>query len=206
MKLMHYAAKEVKEVESKAQRSGSMDGPMGKPFGFWLSVDDDPETSWKGWCEGEEFRLSALAYEHEVTLRGGAKILYIRTQMELQALTMEYKIGLPGIEGNPYEHTFNSKFIYNLDWERIAKQWQGIIITPYIWECRLAPDTTWYYGWDCASGCIWDAEAIESIKLVRINEKYKHVVERTLSEMMAEVRTTMADLGIPTGPTKEVSE
>jgi hypothetical protein len=48
-----------------------------------------------------------------------------------------------------------------IDWQRVAEQHQGIIITPYQWECRYSID--WYYIWDCASGCIWDPDAIESI-------------------------------------------
>ena len=40
----------------------------------------------------------------------------------------------------------------------------GIIIAPYQWYCRMTVD--WYYTWDCASGCIWNLDAIESVNAV----------------------------------------
>ena len=30
----------------------------------------------------------------------------------------------------------------------------------------------WYHGWDCASGCIWDLKAIDSINVRRSRAKY----------------------------------
>lgn len=36
-------------------------------------------------------------------------------------------------------------------------------ITPYCWPARMDPDLIWYYGWDCASGCIWDASTIHQV-------------------------------------------
>ena len=29
---------------------------------------------------------------------------------------------------------------------------------------RLDMETRWYYGWDCASGCVWDASAVQSVE------------------------------------------
>jgi hypothetical protein len=52
-------------------------------------------------------------------------------------------------------------------WDRLRERYQGLIVTPYIWERRLTmgngPDAMWYYFWDCASGCIWDPAAIASV-------------------------------------------
>lgn len=35
---------------------------------------------------------------------------------------------------------------------------------------RLDNRCTWYYGWDCASGCIWDKDAIEHYYLIKEQE------------------------------------
>jgi len=53
----------------------------------------------------------------------------------------------------------------NINWPAVAEKYDGIIIAPYIWQRRLSdnPDHFWYYGWDCASGCIWNTEVIEEI-------------------------------------------
>ncbi len=53
------------------------------------------------------------------------------------------------------------KITYQLEWDKVKDKYQGIIIAPYQWECRLALETCWYYGWDCASGCIWDLDCIK---------------------------------------------
>ncbi len=53
-----------------------------------------------------------------------------------------------------------------IDWIKVAKQYAGLIIAPYQWGYRLEPGTHWYYGWDCASGCIWDASVIERIEAI----------------------------------------
>ncbi len=47
--------------------------------------------------------------------------------------------------------------------DQVAKLYQGIIIAPYCYSIRLDNDCFWYYPWDCASGCIWDATAIAAL-------------------------------------------
>ena len=45
----------------------------------------------------------------------------------------------------------------------------GIIISPYQWDCRLALESGWYYGWDCSSGCIWDISCIQDFIFLEEN-------------------------------------
>lgn len=40
---------------------------------------------------------------------------------------------------------------------------------PYQWRRRNERGFSWYYGWDCASGCIWRASAIREIRLIEID-------------------------------------
>lgn len=54
-------------------------------------------------------------------------------------------------------------FVIWLDWAAIGKLYDGIIIAPYLWERRLNGGAMWYYGWDCASGCIWNPRAISEV-------------------------------------------
>lgn len=44
---------------------------------------------------------------------------------------------------------------YDIDWPRLATEYDGIEIAPYLWERRLSEECRWYYSWDCASGCLW---------------------------------------------------
>jgi hypothetical protein len=112
-----------------------------KPRGFWVS-DDADECNWRSWCESEEFGCGPK-FAHEIYLHPSARILIIGTNEEFDAFNAEY--GVRDI----------SEYIA---WDRVCAEYQGIIITPYLYERRFGP--LWYYTWDCASGCIWDADAI----------------------------------------------
>lgn len=125
--------------------------------GFWVSVEGG-EPSWRDWCAETGFRPHALVCEHKVNLKPTAKILYITNEAELRQFTKKYR------DRTSPQNTPSSTWA--IDWDLVAVTYQGIIITPYLWGCRLDSATIWYYGWDCASGCIWDISAIESVKLM----------------------------------------
>lgn len=122
-----------------------------KPTGFWFSIDE----SWKEWCEENEFKIKSLAYKHKVTLKETANILLLEEPEQLVRFTVHYRANyLP------------TKIIDYIDWPRLATEYDGIIITPYQYSCRYEPMVFWYYGWDCACGCIWNIDAVESIELI----------------------------------------
>ncbi len=145
MKLIHYSKAPLESVASKDQ----YDAPGMKPEGLWLSVG----KAWQEWCEGEEFSLGNLERRYSIKLSSNARLLLLTTESSIRAFSDKY-----GRESEYRGETTGSLYV---DWQRLAKQWQGIIIAPYQWRCRL--DLIWYYGWDCASGCVWDKEAIASI-------------------------------------------
>lgn len=119
-----------------------------KPSGLWLSVGE----SWKHWCEEENYCLARLKNVFRVTLKSSANIALIQSEQELQSFHFQW-----------------SEPVLTLDqrwpnWRSIAQRFDGILITEYFWNCRLdRPSSNWYYGWDCASGCIWNPIAIESV-------------------------------------------
>lgn len=123
-----------------------------KPRGLWLSAEDDtPEShGWKDWCEGEAFWLDNLKWRTEITLHPDANVLRLATAQEIVAFSDRY-CDLP----YPLHDWVN--------WPRVVPLYQGIIIAPYQWRLRLEHGMIWYYGWDCASGCIWDLAAIDSV-------------------------------------------
>ena len=49
-----------------------------------------------------------------------------------------------------------------IDWVRVANDYSGIEISPYLYEARMKH--MWYYGWDVASGCIWGSGVIRKFK------------------------------------------
>lgn len=42
-------------------------------------------------------------------------------------------------------------------WPLVASLYDGILIPRYLWSIRFR---NWYYGWDCASGCVWNTDVI----------------------------------------------
>lgn len=131
----------------------------GKPDGFWVSVEGPDD--WPAWCRGEEFRLGSLRYVLEVTLDPAAKILRLTSPAALADFHRIY--------AGPGKYPDDPVNRWGIAWSMVAADgWAGIIIAPYQWSCRYGMD--WYYGWDCASGCIWDLSAIRTIAPVETAE------------------------------------
>ena len=153
MKLIHYANAEF-SLEPKEYDQELLTWKA-KPNGLWVSVQG--KDDWKNWCESEEFRVENLAVSYEVKLKKNANICYLKSKEELFDFTKKYPSKTRVFD--PDSDT------YQLNWSEISEHYQGIIIPKYLWECRLALESSWYYGWDCASGCIWDLECIKEFKL-----------------------------------------
>lgn len=120
-----------------------------KPAGLWVSVEG--EDDWPSWCRGEEFNPEGLRVSHRVTLAPGANVLLISTGKALDEFHETYAVG-----NEPYAVLRKA----SIDWRKVATDYDGIIIAPYRWNHRLSH--LWYYGWDCASGCIWNLDAIQA--------------------------------------------
>lgn len=147
--LRHYSGEQLGSVRSRPAQGAK---PF-KPDGLWLSVGDE----WERWCRDESFDLESLAYVHQITLKEDARIAVISTPDALRRFTNTYR-------GS--ELSARTDYCLTIDWGRVAKTYQGILVTPYLWGCRFEGWATWYYAWDCASGCVWDPEAIESVELM----------------------------------------
>ncbi len=146
--LIHYSPVSLLNIKAVVQR----DEPTMKPNGFWFSVRDE----WREWCEGEEWELERLKLKYLVELSPQANILHLTKSEQLDAFSAKY-ISQP--------NWLNFSSTMYVDWKRVAENWQGIIIDPYFWSHRLDMSCSWYYGWDCASGCVWDAGVIKSLTL-----------------------------------------
>lgn len=144
--LYHYSKKPLARVES---RDPSEEGcGYAKPAGFWVSVDDD--FGWPQWCKGEEY-CDDLGIRHHIALAEPQRLLWICTEDDLDL----------------FDETFGEDTRYRsreIIWPLVADQFAGVVITPYQWSRRL--EIGWYYGWDCASGIIWDASVIGKITVL----------------------------------------
>lgn len=149
--LIHYAATpRVLDRQRKPVERG--DGM--KPSGLWFSVKG--EYDWDWWCRSEEFGVERLACAHLVVLEDGANILCLTSVAEMMAFHDKYM-------HRPYASV--SSYV-QIDWRRVMAEYDGIIISPYQWDLRMARDFLWYYTWDCASGCVWNWDAVKSLDLI----------------------------------------
>jgi len=153
MSLYHYSAEPFvldphRSYPQQRQREWAM-----KPCGLWLSVEHDGEDSfgWRDWCVGESFHVEALTYRTELALRPEADVLSITNDEALLAFSARFEI--PVVPA----------WFRRIDWAAVATAYRGIIIAPYLWSLRLDERVSWYYGWDCASGCIWDCTTLQQL-------------------------------------------
>lgn len=150
MTLTHYSHAPIEALDARRYVQDERNAYV-KPVGLWVSVDGEYDWAW--WCEAESFGIGPIP--HRVTLRPGASVLTISTLEEFAAFRHEYEVPAYG-SWSPSRA---------IDWPLVVSRYQGIIIAPYQWTHRLS--VPWYYGWDCASGCIWDLAAIQEIRPIQ---------------------------------------
>lgn len=151
--LVHYSKEPLRKIRSAEQDNGFPH----KPRGLWFSVEDG--FGWKEWCEAEEFAQDCFVHAHRIKIADKAKILHLKSADEIRTFTKNY-------EGKSEVFSKLPSFFIEIDWRRVAEEYQGIVIAPYQWDCRLDMSCTWYYAWDCSSGCIWDAAAISEVEMI----------------------------------------
>ncbi len=145
--LVHYCAAPLAEIRSTPQPESKSRGF--KPHGLWVSVEG--KDDWRAWCESESFGAERFRLEYEIVLRPDSRVLHIRGAQALDSFTRMFRAG------------DRDRFLDQILWGDVAAAWQGIVIAPYLWSRRNTDHTFWYYPWDCASGCIWDASAVAKI-------------------------------------------
>lgn len=104
-----------------------------KPMGLWYGIG----SSWVDWVRGNmpEWELDNL-FKIDVNTK---RMLIISTSEELLLFNKKYGTVIMG-------------FLEVIDWSRVAADYGGIEIS----ELGMGGEVSWYYGWDVASGCIWD--------------------------------------------------
>jgi len=126
-----------------------------KPKGLWYGIN----FSWLEWMRSEEPQWEGhLNYLLDIDF---THILQLDTVDKILQFSNEYKI-----EYKDCPH-LSAKGSW-MNWDLVASHYDGIEINPYQWSLRL--ELLWYYGWDVASGCIWNIEAIKEYRLIDLKE------------------------------------
>jgi len=146
-RLIHYSKKPLTDVRTVEQTEDRRSG-IGKPLGLWVSCEGDDD--WPSWCKSEKF---GAPFDHatEIKLWRTAPVLHISDATQLR------------IFNERFSRPDRSHSLDRIDWGKVAQAYHGVIISPYLYDCRLDHDVFWYYTWDCASGCIWNAKAIKEL-------------------------------------------
>lgn len=129
-----------------------------KPKGLWIS-DPFGEYDWWEWNEDEQFFDLTKQTHHKVWV-DMTDILVLSSLSEIEGLGAKFPADKP-----------KELSEYFVDWRKVARDFKGILITPYNWDARWSSVSPWYNGWDCASGCIWNTSAIVSLRPTA-TEKY----------------------------------
>lgn len=145
---IHLSPKPLEKVRSVKQLNKHF-----KPSGLWYGIDD----AWIDWVSSEMPNwLHELKYE--VELSPSASLLVLSSAREIIDFTRK----------------FHDEALRQIDWSRVAKEYDGIEINPYEkWGVLNDGDNElgwslmmWYSAWDCSSGCVWNSKAINSVRKV----------------------------------------
>ncbi len=121
-----------------------------KPSGFWYGFGSE----WIDWCRSEmPDWVGKYIYGVDV---GKSNVLQITTHMELMQFNRKYESRVSDTGYKLYEGE-------SIDWQKVVSEYDGIEINPYQNEARN--QYMWYYGWDIASGCVWNLSKVK-LKLI----------------------------------------
>jgi hypothetical protein len=162
-----YAKRPMSRVYSRIQPEKVRGWALApKPVGLWLTVDG--EYDWYWWCRAERFPCGHLRYK--VRLVHEERLLWLTTEQQLHDFTTSFNVDVTEYfhrEGKPDLNWYG----HYINWRAVAERYSGIVIAPYQWNLRM--QYMWYYTWDCASACIWDASCIRSLRRMRSGEKLR---------------------------------
>lgn len=164
-KMHHYCREPIEKLERKFYAQNFYEKTMTqKPNGLWVSIEDfEGDQTWKTWCEAEGFEKEGLSYCYQVKLKCPAKTLWLKTPQDIIDFGLKYADKDPFSMNSLLIEEGRGPCIYWIKWPEIMKEYDALFIAPYQWDCRLEDSTGWYYGWDCASGCIWNIDIIQSL-------------------------------------------
>jgi len=130
-----------------------------KPNGLWYECQDGSSETWEEFCTvGLTSGYDKYDSTYNVILKDdGYYILHITDDHHFEKFAKMYSVNHPA---DPDGSKGLDKMI---DWPKVAEHYSGIEICPYLSSKRMDDDAFWYYGWDVASGCIWNAQGVEEL-------------------------------------------
>jgi hypothetical protein len=139
--------------------------PSIKPNGLWMSEGykhEEGSITWIDWNLGEmPDTIDPMKCEAFYIIKiKDDKIINITNKDEFIAFENTY-FETRQEKGRQYT---------GINWKKVADNYSGISISPYRNDMRNASKKDWYNGWDVSSQCIWNSDAIDSIKEINIDD------------------------------------
>ena len=140
-----------------------------KKAAIWGSPED-AEFSWKDWSEGESWNLSSLEKSFRFKLKSGSKILFIRSEKDIDELdeilktNTDVKESFSGLTSTASMLMSLLGFItpenYNtINFSKLRENGVDAIEIEYNGYTNKA-----FYGWDCDSICVLNPDAVEEVE------------------------------------------
>ena len=129
-----------------------------KPNGLWYECQDGSSETWKEFCTIGLSKGYQYDSTYNVVLKDdGYYILHITDERHFEKFYEMYSVN------HPADQDGSKGFDKMIDWPKVAEHYAGIEICPYLSKKRHDDDSFWYYGWDVASGCVWDSSGIKEL-------------------------------------------
>ena len=151
-KMRIHHSREGSRSGSEPQISGFSQKIGPKPNGLWYECQDGSSETWKEFCT----LGMSKGYQYDSTynvMLNDYEILFIPDEHHFEKFYKMYSV----------DHPSGPKFDKMIDWPKVAEHYAGIEICPYLSNKRMDDDSFWYYGWDVASGCVWDSSGVKEI-------------------------------------------
>jgi len=129
-----------------------------KPKGLWYACG----TEWLEWIISNEPEWKK-PHIFKLTINP-SNVLIISNGNEFDEFEKEYGKTHGDKFGKNILNVFEKEKTAYIDWYKVAQNYGGIEISPYQYSKRS--NSMWYYGWDVASGCIWNGTAITKVQKI----------------------------------------
>ena len=155
-KMRIHHSREGSRSGSEPQVTGFSQEIGAKPKGLWYECQDGSSETWKEFCTIGMSKGYQYDSTYNVVLND-YNILFIPDEHHFEKF---YKMYSTNHQADPDGTKGFDKMI---DWPTVAEHYAGIEICPYLSSKRNDDDSFWYYGWDIASGCVWDQTGIKEL-------------------------------------------
>ena len=155
-KLRLHHSRPGSRIGDEPQIDGFSQSIGAKPNGLWYECKDGSSETWKEFCT---IGMST-GYKYDSTYNvvlNDYEILFIPDEHHFEKFYKMYSVN------HPIDPDGSKGFDKMIDWPKVASDYAGIEICPYLLSKRNDEDSFWYYGWDVSSGCVWSPAGIKEL-------------------------------------------